>query len=150
MVHVQRTFTVDRPVDLVVDYLKDFANAEAWDPGTERCERAGSVADPVVVGTKWHNVSKVRGKETELSYRLDRLERARLTFVGTNKTATSTDDITFHEAGAGTRITYDSNIVFHGLAKLADPLMRREFERLGDETVEQMTGVLNGLPEGSE
>ncbi len=73
MVHVQRTFTVDPPVDLVVDYLKDFAHAEAWDPGTERCERDGSIADPVVVGTKWHNVSRVRGKQTKLSYRLDRL-----------------------------------------------------------------------------
>jgi carbon monoxide dehydrogenase subunit G len=147
VVHVQRTFTVDPPVDLVVGYLKDFAHAEAWDPGTERCERDGVATDPVVVGTKWHNVSKVRGKETELSYRLERLEPARLTFVGTNKTATSTDDITFQESGGGTRITYDSNIVFHGLAKLADPIMRREFERLGEETVEQMTTVLNGLPE---
>ncbi len=147
MVHVQRTFTVDPPIDLVVDYLKDFAHAEAWDPGTERCERDGSAADPVVVGTKWHNVSKVRGKETELSYRLDRLEAARLTFVGTNKTATSTDDITFQQSGTGTSITYDSNIVFHGLAKLADPIMRREFERLGDETVQQMTSVLNRLPD---
>lgn len=145
MVHVQRTFTVSKPVDLVVDYLKDFAHAEAWDPGTVRCTRKGTAAGPVVVGTSWHNVSQVRGKETELSYRLDRLEARRLTFVGENKTATSTDDITFTSVAEGTQIAYDSNIVFHGLAKLADPFMRKEFERLGDETVEKMTGVLNAL-----
>ncbi len=145
MVHVQRTFTVSKPVDVVVDYLKDFANAEAWDPGTQRCTRQASSAGPVAVGTTWDNVSKVRGKETSLTYRLDRLEPKRLTFVGTNKTATSTDDIFFEPVGDATQIRYDSNIVFNGLAKLADPLMRREFERLGDETVEKMTRVLNGL-----
>ena len=148
MVHVTRTFAVDKPADAVIEYLRDFGNAVQWDPGTKSCVRVGS--GPIAVGAVWRNVSKVLGRETELTYRLDKLESGRVTFVGTNDTATSTDDITFQEAGTGTRITYDSNIVFHGLAKLADPLMRREFERLGDETVEQMTGVLNGLPEGSE
>jgi carbon monoxide dehydrogenase subunit G len=149
VVHVQRTFMVSKPVEVVVDYLKDFANAEAWDPGTQRCTREATADDPgdgpVEVGATWHNVSKVRGKETELTYRLERLEPARLTFVGENKTATSTDDITFASAEGGTEISYDSNIVFHGAAKLADPFMRREFERLGDETVAKMTRVLNDL-----
>jgi carbon monoxide dehydrogenase subunit G len=144
MVHVQRTFTVTPSVEAVVDYLKDFAHAEAWDPGTVSCTREGGDG-PVAVGTTWHNVSKVRGKETELTYRLERLEGARLTFVGENKTATSTDDITFRATDAGTEITYDSDIVFHGLAKLADPLMHGEFEKLGDETVDQLTRVLNAL-----
>ena len=80
-----------------------------------------------------------------MSYRLERLEPRRITFVGQNKTATSTDDMTFAEAAGGTEIHYDANIVFHGLAKLADPLMRREFEVLGDETVSKMTAVLNVL-----
>ena len=145
MVHVQRSFTVQPSIDRVVAYLSDFAHAEAWDPGTVRCTRVGA-GGPVEVGATWANVSKIRGKETKLTYRLQRLEPERLTFVGENKTATSTDDITFAESGSGTRISYDSNIVFHGLAKLADPFMRREFEKLGDETVEKMTRVLNGLP----
>ncbi len=33
----------------------------------------------------------------------------------------------------------------HGLAKLADPFMHNEFEKLGDETVESMTTTLNAL-----
>ena len=37
MIEVERTFDVDRPVEVVVDYLKDFANAEEWDPGTQSC-----------------------------------------------------------------------------------------------------------------
>ncbi len=144
MVHIQRTFTVAQPVEVVVDYLKDFGHAEQWDPGTVSCTRVGS--GPVEVGTSWENVSKVRGRETELSYRLERLEAGRITFVGRNKTATSTDDLTFTAVSDQTsQIRYDANIVFHGIAKLADPFLRREFERLGDETVRQMTQVVNAL-----
>jgi carbon monoxide dehydrogenase subunit G len=143
VVHVQRTFKVSKPVDVVVDYLKDFAHAEAWDPGTVSCSRDGS--GPVAVGAKWNNVSKVRGKETKLEYRLERLEPERITFVGENKTATSPDDITFTTVDGGAQIHYDSDIVFHGIAKLADRFMVKEFERLGDETVEKMTKVLNAL-----
>ncbi|HEX4019125.1 MAG TPA: SRPBCC family protein [Frankiaceae bacterium] len=143
MVHVQRTFTVNQPVDVVVDYLKDFSRAEQWDPGTQSCIRVGT--GPVEVGTTWENVSKVRGRDTTLKYRLERLEPHRLTFVGKNKTATSTDDMTFTALQGETQIQYDSNIVFNGIAKLADPFMRREFEKLGDETVRDMTRVLDGL-----
>jgi carbon monoxide dehydrogenase subunit G len=145
MVHVERSFEVLPSVVEVVEYLKDFAHAEAWDPGTVRCTREGA-SGPIKVGTTWHNVSKVRGKETELTYRLERLEPDRLTFVGKNKTATSNDDMTFEPVSSGgTRITYKSDITFNGIFKLADPFMRKEFEGLGDQTVVMMTGVLNQL-----
>jgi carbon monoxide dehydrogenase subunit G len=144
MVTVQRTFQVDKPVEVVVDYLKDFSRAEAWDPGTRYCTREGAPG-PVGVGTTWQNVSEFRGRETELEYRLDVLEPDHLTFVGHNKTATSTDDLSFTPSGTGTTITYRAQIEFHGLAKLAGRFLQSEFERLGDETEQQMTSVINGL-----
>ncbi len=140
MVQVQRTFTVAAPLEEVVDYLKDFAHAEAWDPGTKSCRRKDG--GPVVTGSSWHNVSEFRGRETELDYELVRLTADHLTFRGTNKTATSTDDLSFAAEGDRTTITYTASIEFHGLAKLAGPFLRSEFERLGDEVVTTMTRVL--------
>jgi uncharacterized protein YndB with AHSA1/START domain len=32
--HVERTLTVPRPVELVFDYLGDFTHTNEWDPGT--------------------------------------------------------------------------------------------------------------------
>jgi carbon monoxide dehydrogenase subunit G len=148
VVNVERTFTVDRPVEVVVEYLKDFANAEQWDPGTVTCTRIGD--GPVEVGARWHNVSEFKGKETELDYRLERLEPNRVTFVGENKTATSTDDLTLAPAGSGTEITYHAHIVFHGLAKVADPFLKSEFEMLGDAVVLSMTEAVEGLPSTPE
>ncbi|MDQ2721709.1 MAG: SRPBCC family protein [Actinomycetota bacterium] len=143
MINVERTFSVVPAPELVVNYLSDFARAEQWDPGTVSCTRSddGSVR----VGSTWRNVSKFRGKETELTYELTRWEQGRLTFVGKNKTATSTDDIAIAAEGSGSTITYRANIEFHGLAKLAGPFLKSEFDKLGDQTVASMTSTLNNL-----
>lgn len=146
MVQVQRSFPVAVSMGRVVEYLKDFTHAEAWDPGTKSCARHDG--GPIVVGSSWHNVSEFRGRETELEYELVRLTADHLTFVGKNKTATSTDDMAFAADGDRTSITYQATIEFHGLAKLAGPFLRREFEKLGDEVVTTMTRVLEGLPAG--
>jgi carbon monoxide dehydrogenase subunit G len=143
VISVERTFVVTPPMDTVVGYLKDFSHAEAWDPGTERCVRTGN--GEIGVGSTWHNVSQFRGRTTELDYELVRLDVDRLTFRGTNKTATSTDDLSFAAAGTGTSITYRAQVEFHGLAKLAGPLLQRTFNGLADDTVEQMTRVLGSL-----
>ena len=98
--------------------------------------------------TTWHddltnNTSKLYGISTELTYRLEVDEPGHIVLKGTNKTATSTDDITLNEAGpTSTEITYHANIEFNGLAKLADPLAGIAFERVGKETEEQMTAAL--------
>ncbi|MGH3545727.1 MAG: SRPBCC family protein [Mycobacteriales bacterium] len=143
MVDVERTFTVNQPVEVVHNYLKDFGHACDWDPGTVSCTRLDD--GPVRVGSHWRNVSELRGRTTELAYRLERLESQRLTFVGKNKTATSTDDITLTPVGETTSVTYHAHIVFHGIAKLADPFFKRVFEKLADETVEGITREVAAL-----
>ena len=143
MVHVTRTFTVQQPTSIVVGYLKDFAKAEAWDPGTKSCLRTDS--GDIHVGSTWRNVSEFRGRETVLEYTLRTLDPDHLEFVGKNKTATSTDDMAFSSGDGVTTITYSATIEFHGLAKLAGPFLQSTFEKLGTETEQQMTTVLNGL-----
>jgi hypothetical protein len=64
MVQVERTVTVGTPVELVAEYLSDFAHTETWDPGTVSCTRTDE-------------------------YRLTRRDSGRVTFVGEKKTATS-------------------------------------------------------------
>lgn len=143
MVHVQRTFTVDKPVEVVVPYLADFGNAVDWDPGTVSCDRADS--GPVAVGATWHNVSTVLGQESKILYRLQRWEDDHVTLVGTNDTATSTDDITVRPTEGGSEITYDSTVELNGIAKIAAPVMKVAFERLGVETEKQIQAAVAAL-----
>lgn len=145
MVHVTRTFTVEQPVEFVVDYLADFSHAEAWDPGTQSCTRTDGDG-PIAVGATWHNVSKVLGRETELTYRLEKLEPGHVVLKGSNKTATSTDDIAVAAtSGGGSEITYTADIELNGAAKLAAPVMKIEMERLGTKTEEQIKDVFSKL-----
>lgn len=143
MTTVQRTFIVAAPPATVIDYLKDFANAETWDPGTERCSRVDS--GPITVGSSWHNVSKIMGVRTELDYTLSELTNDRLVFVGTNDKATSTDSITVRPAGDGSEVTYHVDLAMHGIAKLGTPLMKLVFEKLASDTTKQLTKVLDNL-----
>jgi carbon monoxide dehydrogenase subunit G len=141
---VERTFTVQAPIENVFDYLADFTNTNDWDPGTVRTTRLDN--GPLQVGAKFHNVSKFRGRETELDYELTVFDpRTHLTFQGTNKTVTSTDDLSFRPDGSGTRIHYAARFDFHGVAKLAQPFLSSTFETLADDTVMKMTGVLERL-----
>lgn len=143
MVQVTRSFAVDKPPDVVVAYLSDFGHAEEWDPGTRSCTRVEE--GPITPGARWHNVSQFRGRETELDYRLVDLCPDRVLLRGVNKTVTSTDDIRVTPEGTGSRILYRATLDFHGLAKLAGPFLKRGFERVADDTEEQLTRVIGQL-----
>ncbi|MDG4667434.1 SRPBCC family protein [Mycobacterium sp. 236(2023)] len=141
---VSRTFAVSPPPDLVVGYLKDFRNAEQWDPGTQRCERIDS--GPVAEGAYWHNTSKIFGFTTELTYELEELTDRKVVFVGENQSSRTIDTITVDAQGAGSVITYVADLEMQGTAKLLNPVMKLVFEKLAGDVEKQMTAVLNKLP----
>ena len=145
MTTISRSFHVSTPPATVLEYLKDFSNAEEWDPGTESCEQIGT--GPVQVGTQFHNVSKIAGIETERTYTLVALTDTEVRFEGSNDTANTIDTITVTpRADGGSDVTYVAEIDMHGAAKLATPVVKLVFERIGTETEEKLTEVLNALP----
>lgn len=143
MTTVSRTFTVTPPPPVVLDYLRDFSHAEEWDPGTVSCTRNDS--GPVRVGSTWHNVSKIAGISTELTYELVRSTEDTVELVGTNETARSTDTITVVPHGSGSQVTYQAVIEMSGAAKLASPLVKLVFEKVGNDTEDDMVRVLDAL-----
>jgi carbon monoxide dehydrogenase subunit G len=140
---VSRTFTVTAPPAQVLAYLRDFANAPQWDPGTQTCTRIDD--GPLTVGSRWHNVSKIAGVSTELTYVLKESTDTRLVFEGTNKSATSTDTIVVTPSDGGARIEYRADLAMHGLAVLMSPVMKLLFEKIAGDTENQLTEVLNSL-----
>ena len=140
---VSRTFTVRAPPEVVVPYLADFAHADKWDPGTVQCVRRD--AGPVVVGSSWDNRSKIAGISTELVYTLEQLTDERIVFIGRNDTATSTETIEISRHETGSRVTYTNELQFNGAARLATPLAKVVFEKVGNDTERQLVETLNGL-----
>ena len=112
-------------------------------PGHRECDRLDQ--GPVTVGSRWRNTSKIAGVSTELEYELRELTDSKIVFVGTNDTATSTDTITVVPWGSGSEITYDADIELKGAAKLATPVVKLVFEKIGSDTKDDMVAVLNRL-----
>ncbi len=140
-----RTYRVRPEPAVVLDYLKDFTNAEEWDPGTQRCTRHDT--GPIGVGSSFHNVSTLAGISTELTYTIERLTDSQLVLVGRNETATSTDTITVvpDPDGPGSQVTYEAVIEMSGAATLAAPAVKVLFEKVGNEVEDDMTRALDRL-----
>ena len=140
---VSRTFTVHASPEVVLSYLADFSHAERWDPGTVKCVRRD--AGPVAVGSSWDNSSKIAGISTELVYTLEQLTDEGIVLVGRNDTATSTETIEVSRHETGSTVTYTNELQFKGAAKLAGPLAKIVFEKVGNDTEKQLVETLNGL-----
>jgi carbon monoxide dehydrogenase subunit G len=145
MITVERTVEVDKAVGAVFTYLSDFTNTEHWDPGTVRTTRSDD--GPLRVGATFHNVSSYRDRQTELDYAVMRYEPdVHLTFTGTNKTVEATDDMAFRADGdERTVITYRAHFRFKGLARLAEPFLKRGFDSIADDTVIQLKRTLEAV-----
>ena len=140
---VERAFTVTAPPTVVLDYLSDFTNTEQWDPATQQTVRIDD--GPIQPGATWRNTSRVFGRDAEITYTLQQRTGDSLVFVGRNDTLTSTDTITVRHHGAGSEVTYHVDLDLHGIAVLAAPVMKLEFEKLAHDTERRLTEVLNTL-----
>ncbi|TIC84893.1 polyketide cyclase [Nocardioides sp. GY 10113] len=131
----------------VFAYLLDFSRAEEWDSGTVSCER---VSGDGGVGTRYRNVSRFLGRETELDYVVERVDADHLTFVvvGRNSTVTSTDTVTVARSAAGSVVDYRAEFEFAGLARVVGPLLGPFLKRLGDDTAAQLRRVLDARATG--
>jgi carbon monoxide dehydrogenase subunit G len=145
--HVERTLTVPRPVEVVFDYLSDFTHTEAWDPGTVETRRTFGDGG---VGTTYANTSEFMGRKVQLTYETIVHDRPRrVQFRGTNKQATATDTMTFASVadGTATEIHYRADFDLGRILNLvAPPFMKPKLNKLADETVEQLQRTLSDLP----
>lgn len=142
MATVERTFTVSSDPAATLAYMADFANATEWDPGTVACTPVVA-GQPVEVGSRWDNTSKVLGNTTELVYEIVELTDDRVVLEGTNQSATTIDTITVAPAASGgTDLTYRVTIHLGGWMKVLDPVMRLYFHRVGVKTEDALVDIL--------
>lgn len=129
---IARTVRSPRSCEDVFTYLADFTTTTEWDPGTLRTTRIDGDGG---VGTSYHNVSRFRGRTTELVYTVVEHQPPRLLRLrGENRTVVALDTITLGpRPTGGCDVTYQAEFTFKGLAVLATPFLRRALARLGEE-----------------
>lgn len=144
MPSVERTMTVDQPVEKVWAYLSDFRSSEEWDPPTVRTERTSGDGG---VGTTYHNVSDILGTEQDVDYVVtEYVENARLQLAGDAGSIELLDTISLERSGAGTAVTYHAEFTPRGVAKLATPLMPAALTVLADRVAASLEEKLQHLP----
>lgn len=136
---ITRRITVEgTPPAAVYAYLKDFTSSEQWDPGTVETTL---VEGDGGVGSRYHNRSVFRGRETELTYVTVDLEPDRLVVMrGENRSVIAEDTMSIspNADGSGTVLVYEANFTFKGLARLAAPFLRGQLTKLGDDAEEAL------------
>lgn len=143
MLSVQRTVVSTASPSAVFAYLADFTHAEQWDPGTQACTRIDGDGG---VGTRYRNVSKFLGRTTELTYTTEELTPETFVhLIGRNEQFTGHDRLQIAPDGSGTRVTYDAQFEFHGLSKVAAPVVQLYLPRLADKTAAQLKQSLDSL-----
>ncbi|GAA0601642.1 polyketide cyclase [Kribbella sandramycini] len=143
MIVIERDVTVAAPAERVFDYLADFETTEEWDPGTVRTRRVSGAGG---VGTTYQNISQFSGRETQLTYVVEEFDRpGRIVLRGENKTVVARDTMTFDGGAGSTRVTYRAEFQLKGLARFAEPFLRKAFDRLGEEAEEGLRNALGKL-----
>lgn len=138
---IERTVQSPRPPAEVFTYLSDFTTTTGWDPGTIRTTL---VAGDGGVGTTYHNVSRFRGRRTELTYTVTEYDPPlRVRLRGENDTVIADDTMTLTATPTGgTAVTYRADFTLKGVAKVAAPFLAGAFHRLGDEAEEGLRTAL--------
>lgn len=141
---VSRTFTTSALPEAVFDYLADFTNAEEWDPGTVSCVRASGDGG---VGTTYRNVSKFLGRESEITYTTDELQRpTRIHLIGRNEQFEGHDALGIRAHADGSEVTYTAEFSFKGSARFAAPGVAAYLPFLAKKTVDELKATLDRLP----
>lgn len=140
---ITRTVSTRADAATVYAYLSDFTHAEEWDANTVSCRlQSGSGG----VGSRYENVSRFRGRETTLVYELVEASPAeRIVLRGENKTVRAVDTMTMAAADGGTRVTYQADFTFRGVAALLTPFLRKPLAQLGDEAERSLAAALGRL-----
>jgi len=134
MARYRATIDTSREREDVFAYLSDFSTTEEWDPGVVEAERLSDSA--MGEGTGFRLVAEFLGRKTALTYRTIKYDPPRaVTFRGENGTVISTDRITVRVADGSTRVAYDADLALKGPLRIADPLLRVVFKRVGDRAL---------------
>lgn len=132
VVIIERTIHSPRSCDEVFAYLSDFTTTTDWDPGTIRTTLVSGTGG---IGTRYRNVSRFRGRTTELSYTVTEHDPPfRVRLRGENRTVVAEDTMTITpDPAGGCDVTYRAEFTFKGVARVVAPLLAGAFRRLGDE-----------------
>ncbi len=133
--------------EAVFDYLAEFSNAAAWDPGVVGAERLDQ--GPVRLGSAFRLDVRTGLRTTPFEYRIVEYRRPeRVVLLGTCGAMRSEDTVTIvaREQG-GSILTYDADFRFTGPASVGNLFLALPFRRIADRGLAGLDAALSARAE---
>ena len=149
MPELRHVIEVDQGPEQAFDAVADFSSSAAWDPGVEEARRIREGDEAAAgVGAIYQLKVTFRGRESEMTYRTTEYRRpSRVVLEGIGPKVAATDTIEFEPvSGGGTRITYVADLRLIGLAKIAEPFLKGEFDAMGTRALAGMRSWFSAPP----
>jgi Polyketide cyclase / dehydrase and lipid transport len=133
MARIDGEIVIDRPVDVVFDYVADQSNEPQYNPQMVRAAKI--TTGPVGAGTKFRSAVTSRGRIAEMLIEVTGYRRpTRLSSATTMQQADISYTLTFEPAASGTRMRWSGHVQPRGAFKLLGPLIawmgRRQEQRI--------------------
>ena len=126
MAHARETVTIDRPVEVVFEFVLNGMNNPLWQPLVMDVQRlADTPGGPSFKqGLRGSAGGRIEGEYTVVETQTNQL----IGFELTAGTARRTGRITFEAIGSQTRVGFALEAQTRGLARLVDPLLGRALQ----------------------
>jgi uncharacterized protein YndB with AHSA1/START domain len=122
MARIDGEIVIDRPVEVVFDYVADQSNEPQYNPQMVRAEKV--TTGPVGAGTKFRSAVASRGRTAEMLIEITGYDRPhRLASATTMQQAEIRYTLTFEPAGSGTRMRWSGQVRPKGAVKVLGPLI---------------------------
>jgi uncharacterized membrane protein len=124
MAHIEGEIVIDRPVDVVFDFVADERNEPRFNPRMTRVEQIS--AGPIGLGTRFRAATTSMGRSAEMVIEFTAFERPRRLSSATHMSAMEmSGTLTFDPVPAGTRMRWRWELAPRGIFKLLTPLIKR-------------------------
>ena len=142
MTTIHQTIETTLPLEEAFDFVADFVNVAAWDPGVASARRVDT--GPVRIGSRYRLGIRVAGRVVPMDYVVDAWAPPdRVVLRGTGSGVAAVDDIRFQAVPTGTRIEYMADIRLRGPLALLGPFARGAIERIGRRARDRMQRTLD-------
>jgi carbon monoxide dehydrogenase subunit G len=133
-----------RALEAVFDYLSRFDSAAEWDPGIESAKML--TPEPVGLRSRFELVARFAGGRVPLEYEIVEFEPGRRVVLrAENASIRSTDTISFHPEGSGTRVVYDALLEPKRARRFAEPVLGFVFRRIADRAAAGLRRALTAV-----
>jgi uncharacterized membrane protein len=141
MIRVRIQTSVARPVEEVFAYLSDFSNIPAYDPAVRSIRRTSD--GPVGVGSTWTHIRTMGRRAFEAPITMTEFEPNRRLAIESGEGSIRVRAVqTFEPSAAGTTVTEDLDMRIAGLARLAEPFIRRSIQKQAPEVHRRFKALL--------